>query len=448
MTEAQEQFGDVQVYTGQEIAQAQQTGPPAQSAAGGIEQSRAVAEAQAAMVVAKMNQRNEIKAYDRIIHACKRKSLAERATYAYKRGGQLVTGPSIRLAEVLARNWGNLTFGLRELDRKNGSSEMEAYAWDLETNTRVSRSFTVKHIRERKQGNVNLDSERDIYELTANMGQRRVRACILELIPGDIVEAAEEQCKKTLEAGDGQPMEDRIRKMVAAFSEQGVTQEMIENFLGHKVEAMVPQQLVRLTEIYRSIRDGIGTREDFFKINFTNSQQGQTEQSKEPEKPSAAPTQKEQQGKQQTSEVAFRNEWIKMRSSGYAPYVRDNLERFRQASEKLLTEARGKWKNLYGNDEPFPLDGQEESQPEGQQGSQYEPEPEGTEPPFEPDQPEKSVFQQWDEIQQKDEAGAGMALEAVGFDNEPGNEQDLKKCVDVYHKILNQGQTQQAEEQF
>ena len=265
MTEAQEQFGDVQVFTGQEIAMASAS-PSAPTVSGNIEQSRAVAEAQAAMVVARMNPRDEMTAYNKIMKACKRKSLAERATYAYKRGGQLVTGPSIRMAEVLARHWGNMTFGLREIARRSGESEMEAYAWDLETNTKVSRGFTVKHIRERKQGNVGLDSERDIYELTANMGQRRVRACILELIPGDIVEAAEDQCKKTIEHGDGTPLEDRIRKMIAAFDEHGVTKEMIEGFLGHKAEAMVAQQLVRLTEIYRSIRDGIGKREDFFRV--------------------------------------------------------------------------------------------------------------------------------------------------------------------------------------
>ena len=265
MTEAQEQFGDIQVYTGQEIAMAS-AAPSAPTVSGNIEQSRAVAEAQAAMVVARMNPRDEMTAYNKIMKACKRKSLAERATYAYKRGGQLVTGPSIRMAEVLARHWGNMTFGLREIARRSGESEMEAYAWDLETNTKVSRGFTVKHIRERKQGNIGLDSERDIYELTANQGQRRVRACILELIPGDIVEAAEDQCKKTIEHGDGTPIEDRIRKMIAAFDEQGVTKEMIEGFLGHKAEAMVAQQLVRLTEIYRSIRDGIGKREDFFRV--------------------------------------------------------------------------------------------------------------------------------------------------------------------------------------
>lgn len=268
---ANHDFGDIQVFTGQEIAKAQQQQSleMQQGFVGGalaVDQARAVAEVQAAMVIARMNPRNEIQAYNQIIRACKRKSLAESAKYAYKRGGTLVTGPSIRLAEVLARSWGNMTYGLRELSRGNGSSIMQAFAWDLETNTRVTREFEVRHIREKQGGNVTLTSERDIYELSANMGQRRVRACILEIIPGDIVEAAEAQCDKTLREGDGTPFEDRLRNMVVAFSEFGVTGEMIEKRIGHKLDAMVPAELVQLTQIYRSLRDGMANREEFFDL--------------------------------------------------------------------------------------------------------------------------------------------------------------------------------------
>ena len=124
------QFGDVQVFTGQEIAQSQHQQTQAPTVAGNIEQSRAVAEAQASMVVARMNPRDEMTAYNKIIKACKRRSLAERATYAYKRGGQLVTGPSIRMAEVLARNWGNITFGLREISRaEHPARRLPSAAW-------------------------------------------------------------------------------------------------------------------------------------------------------------------------------------------------------------------------------------------------------------------------------------------------------------------------------
>lgn len=273
------QFGEIQVFTGQELAER----PKATTSAVAVEQSRAVAEAQASMLVARMNPRDEITAFERIMTACKRPSLAEAAEYAYKRGGSLVTGPTIRLAEVMARAWGNMSYGLRELGRASGTSEMEAFAWDLETNTRVVRTFQVRHIREKKSGDEALTGERDIYELTANMGQRRVRACILEVIPGDIVEAARDQCKKTLASGAGGPLEDRVRAMVVAFKDFGVSQEMIERFLAHPVRAMVEAELVRLKQIYRGLKDGLSKREDFFSVAETP----QTEKPKEKAKKDA-----------------------------------------------------------------------------------------------------------------------------------------------------------------
>jgi hypothetical protein len=278
-------FDEAKVYTGVPVPQQngmlQQVQTP--SALTSVDQARAVAEVQAAMVVARMNPRDEMRAYQRIVMACKRKSLAEQASYAYPRGGKMVTGPSIRLAEVIAGYWGNITYGLRELNRGKGISEVEAFAWDLETNTRVTRQFQVKHIRDKSDGGKQLTGERDIYELVASMGQRRVRACILEVVPGDIVEGAEEECKKTLQGGNGEPMEDRIRKMVLAFSEFGISKDMIEARLRHKIEATLPAELVTLQQIYRSLKDGMAKREEFFDMS-TGSRSGSAPEEKQEEK--------------------------------------------------------------------------------------------------------------------------------------------------------------------
>ena len=78
--------------------------------------SRQAQEVQAAMVIAKRFPRDEVESYNRIMQSCKRKSLAESAMYEYPRGGTKVTGPSIRLAEAMAQNWGNLDFGITELE--------------------------------------------------------------------------------------------------------------------------------------------------------------------------------------------------------------------------------------------------------------------------------------------------------------------------------------------
>lgn len=239
--------------------------------------SRAEHEVQAAFIVAKRFPRNQHESYSAIMESCKRPFLAEQAMYAYPRGGSLVTGPSIRLAESMAQAWGNLDCGVREISQSNGVSVAEAYAIDLQTNTRVTKVFHVKHERHTKKGVTRLTDPRDIYELVANQGARRLRACILGVIPGDVVEAAVDRCKKTLESSDV-PLSEQIRKMVTAFDEFGVKVEHLEKRLGHKLDATIGQEIVTLKGIYKSLKDGMAHREDFFEIGSVNKEIGKAKE--------------------------------------------------------------------------------------------------------------------------------------------------------------------------
>lgn len=92
---------------------------PASNAVAEAGMQREIAEVQAAMVIAKRFPRDPITAMDRILQACTRPSLAEGALYTYARGGNDITGPSIRLAEVAAQSWGNVQFGTRRRRRRS-----------------------------------------------------------------------------------------------------------------------------------------------------------------------------------------------------------------------------------------------------------------------------------------------------------------------------------------
>lgn len=229
-----------------------------------IESERAVAEAQGKMVLAKRFPRDTALAAARVIDACKRPSLAEAGLYRYSRGGGNVEGPSIRLAEELARCWGNVEYGLRELSRKEGFSEMEAFAWDLETNVRSVQNFTVRHLRDKKGGPQVLHDERDIYEITANMGSRRVRARILAILPPDLTDAAVAQVRRTLRDGSEAPLGDRINKMVQFLAGFGVTAAMLVAYLGHPIDQTTPDELVDLKGIATSLKDGQSKVADHF----------------------------------------------------------------------------------------------------------------------------------------------------------------------------------------
>lgn len=238
-----------------------------------IESQRAIAEVQAAVVMAKRFPRDQKRAYDKIMLACQRMSLAESAIYSYARGGTDIAGPSIRLAEAIAQAWGNLQFGIRELEQRNGESTVEAYAWDIENNTRQIKTFQVPHKRHTKKGTYNLTDPRDIYENVANNGARRLRACILGLIPGDIVDAAVAQCEATLIAkADTSP--ETTKKLVEAFKVLGVTKEQIEKRIQRTLNAITPAQIVGMRKIYNSLKDGMSSPADWFESNAPAESKG------------------------------------------------------------------------------------------------------------------------------------------------------------------------------
>lgn len=230
-----------------------------------IEQSRAVTEAQGKLLLAKQFPRDVNRAYSQLMDSCKRNGLANVAVYSYPKGGQNVSGPSIRLAEEIARLYGNIEYGIRELSNNNGESEMEAYAWDLETNVVSSQKFKVKHVRSTRQGNKDLTDSRDIYEMTANMGARRLRSRMLAILPPDFVEEAVSQCKITMQGNTELPIKDRIRQMVNAFKDLSVSQEMIELYIGHGINDMTVEQIADMQGAYNSIKNGQSKREDWFK---------------------------------------------------------------------------------------------------------------------------------------------------------------------------------------
>lgn len=259
--------------------QPQQSGALAQT-----DQHRAIAEVQAAMMIAKANPRDPVAAMDRILNSCTRPTLANAAVYQYSRGGSDVVGPSIRLAEAMAQQWGNMQFGIREVEQRRTSSGSEstvqAYAWDVETNTRREVTFTVPHERHTKQGKKALTDPRDVYELVANQGSRRLRACILAVIPGDVTEAAVAQCDVTMHATADTSLE-AIQNLVRAFAVYRVNQQQLEKRIQRRMDAIQPAQVVALRKVYASLRDGMSKPEDWFEDVMSDDQAAVAEKAAE-----------------------------------------------------------------------------------------------------------------------------------------------------------------------
>jgi hypothetical protein len=246
-----------------------------------IESQRATAEVQASLLIARHYPRDKSAAWKRIMATCSRIEFAEKAEYAYPRGNQTVKGPTIRLAEELARSWGNVEFGIRELAQYEDETEVEAYCWDLETNVRSKQTFRVPNERFAGGSRKKLNDPRDIYENNANMGARRLRSRILAVIPPDVVADALKQCYSTIAVSQSKkPLEERVAAMVRGFEKIGVAKDKLEVKLRHPVEKINTEEYCELIAIFNSLNDNMTQPSDWFAMPKTT---GASEKAKEVE---------------------------------------------------------------------------------------------------------------------------------------------------------------------
>jgi hypothetical protein len=237
--------------------------------------AREEAELKAAIVLARSAPRDEAAAYTRIMKSCERPAFAEGALYRFPRGGQSVEGPSVDLAREMARCWGNIRYGLRIVTEDDDRVHIKGYAFDLETNNCVEAEDKFAKLVMRKNRQTNRTEwvkpdERDLRELVNRRGAICVRNAILQLLPPDIVDDARDKVAETMKrAASGEIKQDKaaaIRRMALAFSEHGVTTEMLTEYLGHELALVNEDELAKLRGIFKSLADGVSKREEYFNV--------------------------------------------------------------------------------------------------------------------------------------------------------------------------------------
>jgi hypothetical protein len=232
-----------------------------------VEQSRAIEEVRGMLFLARQFPRSEAEAVARVRALCEHRSVAARAFFSYPKAGKTVSGKSIHLAKELARVWGNVRYGLGELRRDDQyrQSELTAWAWDLETNTRVETTFIVPHGMDTKTGIKAIEDLRSIYENNANAGARRLREQIFSVLPTWLVDMAADLCSETLSRGDGKtPLPVRIEQMVSRFEQLGVTADQLEQERGRPRDKWTPLDLGHLETLGGSLYRGEVHRDEVF----------------------------------------------------------------------------------------------------------------------------------------------------------------------------------------
>ena len=220
-------------------------------------------EIQSAIIIARRFPRNEADCFQRLMKACSRPSFAEDATYNFPRGDAEVSGPSVNLAREAARVWGNIRFGLYVVRDDDDSRLIRAWAWDVETNTKIELEDDFKKLIQRKGKGWIVPDERDLRELTNRRGAIILRNALLQVLPKDLIEDALFTCQKALTQSAAEDPESVRKRLLVDFGTINVSVEQLERRLGHPFAQSTPKEMTELRAIFKSIADGNSTWSEY-----------------------------------------------------------------------------------------------------------------------------------------------------------------------------------------
>ena len=187
---------------------------------------------------------------------------AEECVYALPRGGKPIKGPSVRLAEIVAGQYGNCRIGARvvHVDKFEKYVEAEGVFHDLESNTattaRVRRRITDKH------GRLLTD---DMILVTGNAAASIAkRNAILGGVPKAMWSPAYDAAHAVI-AGDIKTLAVKRDEAIKAFAIWGVKSEQI--FAALEVGGLDDiglDELGTLRAMFKAVKDGEQKVEEFF----------------------------------------------------------------------------------------------------------------------------------------------------------------------------------------
>jgi hypothetical protein len=187
---------------------------------------------------------------------------AEECVYALPRGGKPIKGPSVRLAEIIAGQYGNCRIGARvvHVDRFEKYVEAEGVFHDLESNT-----ATTARVRRRitdKTGRLLSD---DMILVTGNAAASIAkRNAILGGVPKAVWDPAYQAAHAVI-AGDIKTLAVKRDEAIKAFAIWGVTPDQIFAALeAGGLDDIGLDEIATLRAMFKAIKDGEQKVEDYF----------------------------------------------------------------------------------------------------------------------------------------------------------------------------------------
>lgn len=202
--------------------------------------------------------------------------IAESCIYALPRGNKTVSGPSVRLAEIVASSYGNLRTGARVIFNDGKHVMAQGVCHDLEKNVmhteEVQRSI-LQHVWEkdpnrpgkmRKTGRMEVMND-DMQTVTGRAACAiAFRNSIFKVVPAALIEHVLEKIREIIR-GDEQTLGERRKKAIKYFTDLNVKEADIFRVLEVKGEEDIDMdKFVTLRGMCSAHRNGEATLEGLF----------------------------------------------------------------------------------------------------------------------------------------------------------------------------------------
>ena len=106
-----------------------------------------------------------------------------------------------------------------------------------------------------------LATEDELLQKQQALVSKAIRTAALRLLPGDIVDEAEDAIKTTLRDRAAKDPDAEKKRIVDSFDEIGVGPKDLAVYLGHPLDRIQPAEMADLRQVYRAIKDGEATWE-------------------------------------------------------------------------------------------------------------------------------------------------------------------------------------------
>jgi len=187
-------------------------------------------------------------------------TIAESCIYSLPRGGKMLTGPSVRLAEICASAYGNLQIGARVVEIEDAHVVAQGAAWDMERNVRC----TIE-VRRRITGKNGQRFNDDMITVTGNAAASiALRNAIFRTIPKAYVEMIYDAAKRVA-VGDAKTLATRREELLSRFEKIGVSKDRVLERVGRDgIADVTVEDMETLIGLGTAIKNGDATIEDCF----------------------------------------------------------------------------------------------------------------------------------------------------------------------------------------